>query len=63
MVRAMLALASLAIFTITIIGAFLVAALGSSDAWTRVADLLDILLPIETLIIGGAVSFYYASRL
>jgi hypothetical protein len=59
LVRSSLALALTAILGLTIIGAF-VGALSSN--WPNVKELLQLILPAETALLGGAVGFYFGSR-
>lgn len=57
--RQQMASSAILLLVFTIAGAFAVAAWGSQEAWTRVEDLLQIVIPVETLIIGAAVSYYF----
>jgi hypothetical protein len=59
LVRSSLALSLTAILALTIIGAF-IGALGSN--WTNVKELLQLILPAETALLGGAAGFYFGSR-
>ncbi len=59
LVRSGLALVLTAILALTIIGAF-IGALSSN--WPNVKELLQLILPAETALLGGAVGFYFGSR-
>jgi hypothetical protein len=59
LVRSSLALALTAILALTIIGAFIGAL---SPSWPNVKELLQLILPAETALLGGAVGFYFGSR-
>lgn len=43
----------------TVIAAYAVAVWGSADDWDRVSQLLQAIIPVETLILGAAVSYYF----
>ena len=60
LVRAGLAFVFVVLFAMTIVWAF--ANLGESDKWVRTKELLVILLPAETALLGSAVGFYFGSR-
>lgn len=60
--RAWFAIGSIALLFATIIFAFIAAIWGTDSDWTHVKDLLTMVLPVEAAIVGGAVSFYFASR-
>jgi hypothetical protein len=56
-VRGYLALATLRLFAVTIVGGYVSANyLGN---WQNTKELLDIIMPVETLVLGGAVGFYF----
>ena len=67
-VRATLAYLALALFAFTVaIGfvAIMYAEAGSEATgvrWERVKELLQIAIPVESLLIGGAVGFYYGTK-
>lgn len=48
-------------FAVTLLGAGVAAFLGD-DIWTNVKDLLQILLPAELTLLGGAVGFYFGTQ-
>ncbi len=58
-VRALLAFATLLLFLLTIIFAFNNL---SADSWPNAKELLQIIIPVETLLLGGAVGFYYGAN-
>lgn len=60
--RAWFAIGSIALLFATILLAFFAAIWGTDSDWTHVKDLLTMVLPVEAAIVGGAVSFYFASR-
>lgn len=57
--RILMLLGAFGLFGVTLIASFCVAVWGSSDSWSRVTDLLNAIIPVETLIIGAAVSYYF----
>ncbi len=59
--RMMLLFVSLGLFGLTIFLSFIVVATGSDSTWERTSDLLGTIIPVETLIIGAAVSYYFKS--
>lgn len=59
-VRALLAYASVVVNAATILCAFLY--VGNLEAWPQVKDLLQVIVPVETLLLGGAVGFYFGSE-
>ncbi len=59
-VRGILALSTLLLFALTGAAAFCVVVFELGN-WENTKDLLDVLIPVETLLLGGAVSFYYAT--
>lgn len=59
-VRGILALSTLLLFALTGAAAFCVVVFDLGE-WEDTKDLLDVLIPVETLLLGGAVSFYYAT--
>lgn len=59
--RVMLLFVSLGLFGMTILLSFIVVATGSDQTWERTSDLLGTIIPVETLIIGAAVSYYFKS--
>jgi hypothetical protein len=58
-VRAVLVLTFTVIFFVTLIVAFVGAYSGS---WTQMKDLLHIVLPVETSLLGAAVGYYFGAR-
>ena len=58
-VRALLALSALAIFAVTLWAGF---AGARSSNWANTKELLDIVIPVESLLLGGAVGFSSGSR-
>lgn len=60
-VRAVTNFSFLGIFAVTIILSFCAAIWRGSD-WTNVKDLLQLLLPAETALLGSAVGFYFGSQ-
>lgn len=58
--RVMLAFSFVAIFSLTILGAFVLFACG--HPWEQVKDLINLLLPAETALLGSAVGFYFGTR-
>jgi hypothetical protein len=59
-VRAWLALTAMTIYLVTLGGAFL--HVGDADSWGRAKELLQMVVPVETLLLGGVVGYYYGSR-
>jgi len=57
-----LVFSSLLMFLITIIAGFIAAVVGDADTWDRVSEVLHIAIPVESLIIGGAVAYYFKSQ-
>ena len=45
-------------FIVTVIGGFVGAMLASGHDWSNIKELLDLLLPAETALLGVAVAFY-----
>jgi|GEM_PF-6981443 len=60
-VRAVVAFSFVGIFLITIILAFIVI-MGFSNDWTNTKDLLQLILPAETALIGSAIGFYFGTQ-
>lgn len=60
-VRRNLAYASLGIFAATVLLGFFGAFTGTAQGWAQTKELLQIVIPVESIIIGGAVAFYYSS--
>ena len=60
-VRSITNFSFLGIFAVTIILSFCAAIWRGSD-WTNVKDLLQLLLPAETALLGSAVGFYFGSQ-
>jgi hypothetical protein len=58
-VRALLAGVFVVIFGATVIAAFMFV---GSAAWPNVKELLQILLPAETALLGSAVGFYFGTH-
>jgi hypothetical protein len=56
--RVIILVALLAIFALTMIGAFVGAMWDNGRDWADVKALLDLLLPAETALLGVAVAFY-----
>jgi hypothetical protein len=56
--RLWIAVGLIGILALTILGAFIGA---FSSNWTNVKDLLQLLLPAETALLGGALGFYFGS--
>jgi hypothetical protein len=50
------------IFAGTVIWACWASVAAGEPGWTNAKDLLSILLPAETTLLGGAVAFYFATR-
>jgi hypothetical protein len=48
-------------FAVTLLGAGIAAFIGD-NSWTNVKDLLQILLPAELALLGGAVGFYFGTQ-
>lgn len=59
-VRALLAYAAVAVNAATILGAFVY--VGNLEAWPQVKDLLQVIVPVETLLLGGVVGFFFGSE-
>src|SRR5260370_25250302 len=55
-------IAFLAVFIITIIAAFYVAIWQSNTAWANTKDLIQLILPIETALIGSVVGYYFGTK-
>jgi hypothetical protein len=53
-------LTAMAIYLMTLSGAFL--HVGDADSWGRAKELLQMVVPVETLLLGGVVGYYYGSR-
>lgn len=61
LVRSSLALIFAALLGLTIVWAFLET--GKSDLrWSHTKELLEVILPAETALLGSAVGFYFGSR-
>lgn len=60
-VRLLLVGATLLIFLLTLLGAFVTIMWGPPEGWTNYQALLEVVLPIESLIIGGAVTYFFAA--
>jgi len=61
LIRSIIALTFVAIFALTIILAFMVVILFNGD-WATTKDLLQLLFPAETALIGSAVGFYFGAK-
>ena len=59
-VRALLAFGFLALLFVTVLLAM--NNTGDATKWTNTKELLDVLLPAETALVGAAVAFYFARR-
>lgn len=57
-VRKMIVRSLLIAGLIIIVGGFVSAIWGKGDAWSNTKDLLDLLVPAETALLGAAVAFY-----
>lgn len=57
--RVVLLVASLILLLITILLAFITAWFGSDATFERVQVILNLTVPVETLILGAAVSYYF----
>jgi hypothetical protein len=57
-VRAGLALVFVGVFALTIVWAFL----NVNSNWANTKELLEVLLPAETALIGSAIGFYFGTR-
>lgn len=60
LVRAGLAIAFFLLLALTVVWAFF--QVGSTTAWTNAKEALQILLPVETALVGASTAFYYRSR-
>ena len=58
--RLLLAASFAVIFALTILGTFILFAVGHE--WEQLKDLLNLLLPAETALLGSAVGFYFGAR-
>ena len=58
--RATLAYLLLALFAVSLIGSLIY--IGSADDWTRAKEFLQIALPAEIGLLGGAIGFYFGSQ-
>lgn len=61
LIRSIIALTFVAIFALTVILAFIVVILFDGD-WANAKDLLQLLFPAETALIGSAVGFYFGAK-
>ena len=61
LIRAGLAIAFFALLAVTVIWAL--TQVGTAAAWTNAKEALQILLPVETTLVGASTAFYYRSRL
>ncbi len=61
LIRSIIALTFVAIFALTVILAFIVVILFNGD-WASTKDLLQLLFPAETALIGSAVGFYFGAK-
>lgn len=61
LVRSSLALALTALLAVTVVWAFVNASDGDAS-WRHTKDLLQLLLPAETALLGSAVGFYFGTR-
>jgi hypothetical protein len=59
--RFYLAAALLLIFLVTIVFSF-IAVMKSRDTWLSAQDLLKVLLPVESGLVGGAMGYYFGSK-
>jgi hypothetical protein len=50
----------MAIYAATILGAFFY--VGDAKAWPMVKELLQVIVPVETLLLGGVVGFFFGTR-
>jgi hypothetical protein len=57
--RAALAIVAAAIFLVTLIGALVLA---NGPHWDNAKELLQIFLPVEATLLGGAGAFYFATE-
>lgn len=57
--RVWLALVLLVLFSITLSVVLAVASLGTERQWSQLKDALQIILPVETSLLGSAVVFYF----
>ena len=60
LVRAGLAIAFFLLLALTVVWAL--AQTGSTTAWANAKEALQILLPVETALVGASTAFYYRSR-
>lgn len=60
LVRAGLAIAFFLLLALTVIWAL--TQVGSTSSWTNAKEALQILLPVETALVGASTAFYYRSR-
>ncbi len=58
-VRSGLVVTMMLIFALTLVFGFLGA---QSEHWPNTKQLLDIVIPVKTLVLGGAAGFYFGSR-
>jgi hypothetical protein len=59
--RGLLALIFTALLFVVVAMGFLATYLGS-EVWSRTTDLLDVLLPVVTSLLGSAVGFYFGTQ-
>jgi hypothetical protein len=59
--RIVLLLVALILFAATLITGFGIVIGGSDSMWDRASEFLGIVFPVETLILGAAVSYYFKS--
>jgi hypothetical protein len=55
-----LAIAFFLLLAVTVVWAM--AQVGSANTWTNAKEALQILLPVETALVGASTAFYYRSR-
>jgi hypothetical protein len=59
--RGLLALIFTSLLFLVVVAGFIATYIGS-EVWTRTTDLLDILLPVVTSLLGSAVGFYFGTQ-
>lgn len=59
-VRSITTITFVAVFGLTVLLSFLAIFLGTN--WTNTKDLIQLLLPAETALLGSALGFYFGSR-
>jgi len=60
--RGVLTIGLFAVFAVTIVVCLLIAAWADASRWETVKDLLQVLLPAETGLLGSASGFYFGTR-